>query len=105
MRAYAIYDSKGLFFTAPFFQATDGAAIRSLADAVADVNSAIGRHPADYVLFYIGDYDELKGAMAPVLPLVHVIDAIGLVRVEAPLPFPPMTSSGPNGSATVKREA
>lgn len=88
LRCYSIYDRKALQYHPPFFASTDGSALRSLTDLVNDSNSTIGRHPGDYVLYYIGDYDDQLGAMIPVSPLVHVLDALALVSVaQQPLPF------------------
>ena len=91
LRAYSIFDRKALVYHAPFFAPTDGAAVRSMSDAVQDTNTTFNRHPNDYVLFYVGDYDDTKGALAPISPLVHVIDAIALVQHQHQMPF--------NGSA------
>lgn len=79
LRCYSIYDRKAVQYHPPFFASTDGAAVRSLSDLVNDTNTQVGRHPNDYVLFFIGDYDDQKGAMRPVSPLVHVMDAQALV--------------------------
>lgn len=87
LRCYSVFDRKALQYMPPFFQSTDGAATRLLSDAVGDPQTNVGRHPADFVLFYIGDYDDQKGQMIPVSPLVHVIDAVALVQKQEPLPF------------------
>lgn len=61
MKMCAIYDSKAEAWTTPmFFQAT-GQAVRSFGDAVADEKSEFGKHPEDYVLFLLGDWDERSG--------------------------------------------
>lgn len=87
LKAYAIYDNKGLLYHAPFFLSTDGQAIRALSDLVQDNNTSVGRHPGDYVLYCIGTYDDQKGAMAPLSPLVHVIDAVALLQIAPQLPL------------------
>lgn len=88
VRCYSVFDRKALNYMPPFYAPTDGAAVRSLSDAVSDANSQLGRHPNDYVLYFVGEFDDSKGAMIPCSPLLHVIDAIALVKVlqaEAPL--------------------
>lgn len=82
LRAYSIFDRKSLQYYPPYWASTDGAAARTLADAAADPNSSIGRHPMDYVLFHVGEYDDQKGTLTPCSPLNHVIDAIALVPVQ-----------------------
>lgn len=80
LRAYSIYDVKALQYHPPFFASTNGAAVRSVHDLVNDTNTSVGRHPADYVLYCVGEYDDSKGALRPFVPLEHVIDAVSLVR-------------------------
>lgn len=84
VNAYSIFDRKTLVYYQPWFQPTDGAASRILADLVNDPSTSIGKHPGDFVLFRIGTYDDAKGLMTSVSPLVHIMDAIAL----APPPMP-----------------
>lgn len=78
LNCYSIYDRKALVYHPPFFQHADGAAVRMLADLVSDVQTSVGRHPGDYVLYKIGAYDDQKGSMIPLTPLLHIIDAQAL---------------------------
>lgn len=88
LRAYSIYDLKALQYHPPFFASTNGAAVRSLADLASDTNTTIGRHPADYMLFCVGQYDDQKGQLIPCVPLEHVVDAISLVKNQQTHLFP-----------------
>lgn len=86
LRCYSVYDRKALQYFPPFHASADGAAVRSFSDLANDPNTNVGRHPGDFVLFFIGEYDDSKGAMVPVSPLVHVVDATAVVRATpAPL--------------------
>lgn len=86
LKAYSLFDNKALQYHPPFFQHTDGAAVRMVGDLVADPQTMVGRHPGDYVLYCIGHYDDTNGAMVPYSPLVHVVDAVALVKLPpAPL--------------------
>lgn len=87
LNAYAIYDRKSLVYNPPFFTHTDGSATRMLSDLVNDLQTNVGRHPSDYVLFRVGTYDDAKGLLLGVSPLVHVIDAMALVTTNQPLPL------------------
>lgn len=80
LRAYSIFDNKALQYHPPFFASTNGAAVRSLTDLANDLQNNIGRHPGDYVLFCIGEYDDAKGMFRQIMPLEHVVDAIAVVR-------------------------
>ncbi len=63
MRAYTIYDDKVEAYLKPFFCSTDGEAIRTFQDAVNDGKSMFNRHPADYTLFGIGQFDDQVGVL------------------------------------------
>lgn len=69
--AFAVYDSKAQMFHAPFFVHAPGIALRSFSDIANDPNSMIGKHPADFHLSQIGEYDEAKGVMVPMLHISH----------------------------------
>lgn len=79
-RAYSIFDRKALTYANPFFALTDGAAMRIVQDLANDVNTMLGRHPADYVLYSVGKYNDANGLFVAEVPLVHIIDVIGLVK-------------------------
>ncbi|AXH77037.1 MAG: nonstructural protein [Microviridae sp.] len=83
IRAYSIFDVKGSVFHTPWFQHTDALAMRTLHDLVNDPSTTIGRHPADFRLYFIGTYDDQLGLMMPVTPLAHVCEAVSLT-VNAP---------------------
>lgn len=103
LRAYSIFDNKALQYHPPFFASTDGAAVRSLTDLANDLQTQIGRHPGDYVLFCIGEYDDQKGMFRQFMPLVHVVDAISVVTAREPSPlFPQPSSATPREFAGLK---
>lgn len=70
--AYAVYDSKAKFFTAPFFCANDMVALRLFAGAVCDPATDLHKFPADYTLFRVGEYDDEKGELVPALKLENL---------------------------------
>lgn len=87
LSAYTIFDTKGLTYSNPFFAPTHAAAVRIVKDAVADQNTTLGRHPADYVLYCCGTWDDSVGAFDPANIRDHIIDLVALVPVpkQAPL--------------------
>lgn len=78
--AYSIFDTKGLTYSNPFYAPTHGAALRIVKDAANDANSSLGRHPADYVLYCVGSYDDSIGLFMPLEPKEHVIDVVALIN-------------------------
>lgn len=83
-RVYCIFDNKALIYHPPFYAPNDGVARRIISDAMGDPNTALSRHPGDHSIFYIGDYDDAKGAMLPVSPLIHVADLVALLQDASP---------------------
>lgn len=82
--AYTIHDNKALTYSPPFFAVTDGAAVRIVQDTVNDLNTSLGRHPADYVLYRIGGFNDENGAIFQETPLMHIIDLVALVHTIKP---------------------
>lgn len=98
-RAFTIYDRKTFIYSAPFFAVADGAAVRSFQEAANDLNTNIGRHPADFQLYFVGLWDDQKATMLPEVP-VHITDALPLVAPHSPLFEDARTEThrpGPNG--------
>lgn len=67
---YAVKDLAVQAFGQPFFTRSKGEAIRSFQDETNSdaTTSAIAKHPEDYELYYLGDYDETEGTMHTNMP-------------------------------------
>lgn len=61
MKIYCVYDCKVEAFGTPFFFKTKGDALRGFSEVSNDIKTQIGKYPADFTLFEMGDYDESKG--------------------------------------------
>lgn len=57
LKVFAVYDNAAQFYDRPFYEVSKGSAIRAFTDAVNDSNTAISKHPQDFVLFELGEYD------------------------------------------------
>lgn len=99
LRAYSIFDNKALVYHQPFFAPTNGAAVRMFQDTANDTNTSIGRHPADYILYCVGHYDDQTGAMSPYSPVEHVVDAVALLRIQ---PKGDLFDHRPNGQIPIR---
>lgn len=58
---YSVYDEKAGAFLPPFFVPTHGIALRAFKDCVNSKDHQFGKHPADYTLFYFGDFEDADG--------------------------------------------
>lgn len=101
VQAYTIYDRKALQYHAPFFAVAVGAALRTVMDLANDLQTTIGRHPADYVLFRCGSYDDATGLFEPCV-LEHVADILTLVHVA---PEPPLFRTDAAGTTYTPTKA
>lgn len=82
VKAYTIFDTKSLTYSNPFYAPTHGAAIRITSDAAHDGNSQLSRHPADFILYCVGEYDDNSGIFLPLDPREHVVDVIALIKIN-----------------------
>lgn len=74
-QAFSIYDTAAITYSPPFYFATKGLAIRMFSETAADTNTSIGRHPMDFTLFHIGEFDDSNGQMIPEITPTPIIKA------------------------------
>ncbi len=65
-KIFTVFDSKAEAFNTPFFLAAKGQAVRAFEDEVNSENSEFSKHPEDYTLFCLGEYDSDTGAITPI---------------------------------------
>ena len=58
LKVFTVYDDKAEAYTAPFFVPTAGMAVRTFRDCANSESHHFGQNPADYTLFYIGEFDD-----------------------------------------------
>lgn len=63
LKIFSILDTKAGAFAQPFFMATTGQAIRAFTDLANDPQSMVNKHPADFRLFQLGEYDDQAGEL------------------------------------------
>jgi len=64
LQIFAVYDSKVGAYMAPFFMSSRGQAIRAFCDTAEDPNSQLGKHPEDFTLFHLGEYDDQSASFS-----------------------------------------
>lgn len=68
MKMYSIKDQAAEAFMTPFSARTHGEAIRGFYFEASNPESMIARSPADFYLFYIGEFHQDTGEFEPALP-------------------------------------
>lgn len=58
LKMFAVYDSKVGAYMAPFFMSSTGQALRAFIDTASDKETQVGKHPEDFTLFELGEYDD-----------------------------------------------
>lgn len=92
MKVYTIYDNKAEIYFQPFCFATHGASLRAFKENVNDGKSTIWKHPADFTLFYVGNWDDNLGMLTTEK---HVNLGCGIEMVETnDLPMPQALNVG-----------
>lgn len=78
LNSYTIYDIKAGVYSPPFYAITHGAACRMVQDSL-DNNSALSKHPNDFIIYCNGKFDDATGYIDPINPREHVRDVISLM--------------------------
>lgn len=64
-KLYTVYDSKMEAYLPPFLAKMKGHAIRMFSDTIAQPDSQFAKHPEDYTLVELGDWNEFTGVLTP----------------------------------------
>lgn len=81
---YSVYDSKSCCFGVPNFILTDGLAKRGFSDVVNDPSSVISRHPSDFILYKVADFDDSGAIFTPIAPVLSLGNAAEYKRDKVP---------------------
>lgn len=75
---FTVLDTKVGAYMTPFFSRSRGEAIRSFQDACSQPDSAFSKHPEDFVMFHLGEYDDNTAEFKLIAPesLAKAIDFV-----------------------------
>lgn len=74
LKVFAIFDSAVKTYARPFLMQSAPQALRAFADLANDPNTEVHKHPQDYALFELAEYDEERG----VYENLHAPHSLGL---------------------------
>lgn len=83
---FSLYDTKTGTYSVPFFMNHQASAIRAVIDLASDLNTTVGRHPADYSLCQVGAFDDATGVFEAVQP-VPLGSVVGFLPAPSPAPL------------------
>ncbi|AZL82966.1 nonstructural protein [Apis mellifera associated microvirus 18] len=87
LKVFTVYDSKVEAYAQPFFCRTIGEALRSWEGACNDGQSMMSKHPGDFTLFEVAEFDEKTGTFHPRETKNNLGLAIEQKRSAAPAPL------------------
>ena len=83
---YVIYDVKAAFYNKPFYFQNDSIALRAFTDLANEESTDIAKHPEDFILFAIGEYDDEKASIKSheprVLARAHELQKPQILKTE-----------------------
>ncbi len=62
-KIFAVWDAKTEAYMQPFFSPTLGSGIRAFVDAAGDPQSILSKHPGDFLLHHIGQFEDATGTL------------------------------------------
>lgn len=73
---FAVYDNVAKAYANPFYMQNKGMAIRAFADSVnAEEENNLSKHPENFSLYQVAEWDDHAGTMTPVEKPVLVVTA------------------------------
>lgn len=82
MKVYSVYDKKSLVYGQLMTCQDEIQAKRLFERAVMDSDTMLFHYPEDFVLVFVGDFDEKKGVFAlPSIPK-QILEAVACIPVE-----------------------
>lgn len=80
-KVFGVRDGKALAFLQPFYSVSSGSAIRAFDDTVnATDGNQIAKHPEDYVLYEIAEFDDCTGEFKCCTPLKLLGSGVDFVK-------------------------
>lgn len=78
IKMYSVLDLKTGCFSHPFYEVTNGSAVRAFVDTAQNKDHPFNKHPEDYQLYYIGEFRDDTGSIVCVVPelLMAAINAV-----------------------------
>lgn len=97
-KIYTVFDSKAMIYLMPTFYMTKGHAVRAFTDMVNTDGHQFNKYPADFTLFYMGEFDMSTGK----IKLEDTLHSLGLAQeylIQSEAKADPKVNTLGNGAA------
>ena len=88
IKMFTVFDSKVGAYLQPFFMQSTGAAMRAFEDSCNDPQMQFNKHPADFTLFEIGEYDDSDASVILLENKISLVSALECLAVKESSPVP-----------------
>lgn len=85
---FTIHDSKAKAYLPPFFLPTEQMAVRTFGDCINSDDHQFGKHPEDYTLQNIGEFDDETGTITTYDSPLSLGNGLNFVVLSTPLSTP-----------------
>lgn len=75
LQVFSIFDIAVEAFMTPFYARAKGEAVRMFSDLASDRSSNVGKHPMDFVLMHVGEFDDRDGRFMDMVSPVRILSA------------------------------
>jgi len=65
LQIFSVWDKKVAAYFRPFYSPNTAAAVRALEDDVNNPETPMAKHPGDYALYLLGEFDDASGVITP----------------------------------------
>jgi hypothetical protein len=86
LSAFSVFDAAVGAFLPPFFMRSHLEAVRSFGEAVGNQEHQFAKHPKDYTLFHLGEFDDASGFLSPETAPKPIISAQQAIADNSPKP-------------------
>jgi len=70
IKMFVIFDTKAKFYNKPFLLQNDSIALRAFTDLANDPSTDVCKHPEDFQLFSIGEFDDETAGIKSTNPII-----------------------------------
>lgn len=79
-KVFSVYDHKAAVYGTPFFMPNVAMAVRAFTDLVEDNRTMVSKHPEDFVLYQVGEFDDDRGVLNALDPKIDLGTASNFVK-------------------------
>lgn len=97
-KVFAVRDGKAKGYLQPFYSINAGSAIRAFEDVINETGNQLSKHPEDYVLYELADFNDQTGEFINATPVKMLGAGVDFVKSKPIFQLPEVPEGVLNGS-------